>query len=78
MTSGVYSYKSTPDRFIFVDVEVNVASYGILGKFSRASTKLGYMCKALNHDHLELPSNNIVRVMLLDVNFKTKDYFIIF
>ena len=35
-----------------MDVEVKAASYEILGKFSRASTKLGYMCEALKHKHL--------------------------
>ena len=76
MSSKVLSYSSTFDKFTFVDVEVRVASYGILDKFSRASTKLGYACKTLKHDHLELHSNNTLCAILL--KFKTNGYFTIF
>ena len=72
------SYRSTLDRLTFVDVEVRVTSYGILGKFSRGPTKLGYMCKALKKNHLELHSNNTVCGMLLGVKSKTNCYFTIF
>ncbi|KAA0058061.1 pentatricopeptide repeat-containing protein [Cucumis melo var. makuwa] len=41
----VPSCRSTLDRFTFVNVEVRVASYGIL----RAFTKLGYTCKTIKH-----------------------------
>ena len=41
---SILDIRSTLDRFTFVDVKVRAASYEILGKFSKASTKLGYMC----------------------------------
>ena len=61
MSSRIPSYKSTLDRFIFVDMKVRTAFYRLIGKLSRASTKLGYtLCE-----------------MLLVVKFKINGYFTI-
>ena len=74
MSSRVPSYKSTLDRFIFVDVEVKFASYGILSKFLEHPLTKIYMQGLKARAILELHSNNAMRAILLEVKFKTTSY----